>query len=167
MYRYNEKIRAPKVRVIDNDGKNLDIMNTDEALELARKKELDLVEVHPKADPPIAKIMDYGQFKYQKEKEARKMRAKQHKVEVKGIRISVRISDHDLKIRLDRAKKFLNAGDKVKVEAMLRGRERRHPDLAKEQVQNFIDKLQEETNIKVEQPVAKQGHMVTALVAKT
>lgn len=166
MYRCNEQIRAPQVRVIDADGKNLDVINTEEAIKLAHQKELDLVEVHPKAQPPIARIMDYGQFKYQKEKEARKLRARQHKVEVKGLRLSVRISDHDLGIRIKQAKKFLESGDKVKVEIVLRGRERRHPDLAKNQIQEFIKKLNDELEVKTEQPVAKQGNMVSALVAK-
>lgn len=166
IYRCNEQIRAPEVRVINSEGGNIGVMSTDEALQLAASKELDLVEVHPKAEPPIAKIMDYGQFKYQKEKEARKLRAKQHKVEVKGIRISVRISDHDLGVRLKQAKKFLKSGDKVKVEIVLRGRERRHPDLAKEQIEGFINELKKELEIKIEQPVKKQGGMVSALIAK-
>jgi len=166
IYRCNELIRAPQIRVIDSDGSNLDIMDTSAAIKLAQEKELDLVEVHPKANPPIAKIMDYGQFKYQKEKEARKLRANQHKVEVKGLRLSVRISDHDRGIRIKQAKKFLESGDKVKVEIVLRGRERRHPDLAKEQIQEFINKLNSELEVKTEQATAKQGNMVSALVAK-
>jgi len=166
IYRCNEQIQAPQIRVIDSDGSNLDVMDTSAAIKLAQEKELDLVEVHPKADPPIAKIMDYGQFKYQKEKEARKLRANQHKVEVKGLRLSVRISDHDLGIRIKQAKKFLESGDKVKVEIVLRGRERRHPDLAKDQIQEFINKLNNELEVKTEQAVAKQGNMMSALVAK-
>lgn len=165
-YWCNERIRTPEVRVITGEGENLGVMATSDAIKVAQEKELDLVEVDPKAQPPIAKIMDYGQFKYQKEKEARKLRAKQHKVEVKGIRISVRISEHDFKVRLDRAKKFLEDGDKIKIEIVLRGRERRHPDLAKEQIQQFITRLEQEIPIKIEQAISKQGNMVTALVAK-
>ena len=165
-YRCNEQIRAPEIRVIDIEGGNLGVMPTEEAIKRAQEKELDLVEVHPKAEPPIAKIMDYGQFKYQKEKEARKLRAKQHKVEVKVLRISVRISDHDMKVRLDQAKKFLESGDKVKIDIVLRGRERRHPEIAKDQIKEFTDKLNQEIEIKIEQPIAKQGSVISALVAK-
>jgi len=165
-YRCNEQIRAPEIRVIDDEGANLGVMPTDEAIKRAQEKELDLVEVHPKAEPPIAKIMDYGQFKYQKEKEARKLRAKQHKVEVKVIRISVRIGEHDMKIRLEQAKKFLDSGDKVKIDIVLRGRERQHPQIAKDQIQEFVNRLEQDMKIKVEQPVTKQGGLVSALVAK-
>ncbi|MDD4994929.1 MAG: translation initiation factor IF-3 [Patescibacteria group bacterium] len=166
-YFYNEKIRVPEIMVIAEDGQNLGVMPTHEAIRIAAERELDVVEVNPKAVPPIAKIMDYGQFKYQKEKEFRKLRAGAHRVEVKGIRLSVRISDHDLAIRCEQAKKFLDSGDRVKIEILLRGREKQHPELAFEQVSEFINQLSNVIKLKIEQPATRQGGMVTALVTKT
>jgi len=166
VYRCNERIRASEVRVIDQEEGHLGAMPTAQALKLAEEKKLDLVEVDPKAQPPITKLMDFGQFKYQKEKEARKLKAKQHKVDLKGIRLSVRISQHDQKIRLDKTKKFLEEGDKVKIEIILRGREKRHPELAREKIESFIKTLEQELKFKIEQPITRQGGTVTAIVAK-
>src|SRR5271157_5736671 len=94
LYKANEQIKAPELRVIDENAKNVGVLPTAEALALAKERGFDLVEVMPNATPPIAKFLDYGQFKYEKEKEARKQKAHAHKVEVKGIRLSIRIGEH-------------------------------------------------------------------------
>ena len=126
---------------------------------MAREAGLDLVEVNPKARPSIAKIMDYGQFKYAKDKQAQKQKAKQKRAETKGIRLSVRISKHDFNFRIEQAKKFIKKGNKLKVELILKGRERQHPAKAVEIINNFIAILGEsnEFNLVQEQSLTKQG----------
>src|SRR3972149_4506317 len=121
VYYANERIRATELRVVDADGGNLGVLPTAKALEIARERGLDLVEVSPKANPPVARIMDFGQFKYQKEKEAKKQRAASKQSEIKGVRLSPRIGDHDFNIRMMQAKSFLEDGNKVQIEIVMRG----------------------------------------------
>lgn len=107
-------------------------------MELAKERSLDLVEVFPKAQPPVCKILDYGKFQYQKSKQKRTAQAKQKKVDTKGIRIGIRTDEHDLNFKKNQADKFLRKGDKVKIEIVLRGREKAHQDLAREALKNFM-----------------------------
>jgi translation initiation factor IF-3 len=139
--RINEFIRAWKVLVIDDEGKMLGEMDTKEAVELAREKGLDLVEVSPKAQPPVCKIIDYGKYQYQKSKEKRLAQGKQKKVEVKEVRIGVKTDDHDLEFKKNQVEKFLSKGHKVKIDLMLRGREKAHQDLARATLQEFISQV--------------------------
>lgn len=141
-------------------------MSTAEALALAQDKGLDLVEVSPLANPPVAKIVDYSKLKYQEEKERRKEKAKQKKVEIKGIRLSLRISDHDKEIRVKRAEDFLNDGDKVKVELLLSGRERQHFSLAREIINKFVADINASVPVNVEQPITIQGGKLSVIIAK-
>jgi len=134
--RINEYIRAYQVRVIDDNGNQLGVMPPFEALQKAREMELDLVEIAPKAQPPVCKIMDFGKYQYQQSRNERVNRANQKKVDTKGIRIGVRTDEHDLNFKKNQAEKFLKKGDKVKIEIQLRGREKAHQDLAR---QNLID----------------------------
>jgi len=166
LYQVNEHIRAPEVRVIDEEGKNAGVMPTVEALRLARERGFDLVEVMPTATPPIAKFLDYGQFKYEKEKEARKQKAHAHKVEVKGVRLSLRIGAHDRAIRLEKAKQFMDEGDRVQVEIILRGREKQFTDLARQVIDSFVSELDAAVGVKIDQPFARQGGRLTVVVAK-
>lgn len=165
-YRVNQQIHAPEVRVVDEKEKNLGIMSIQKALQLAQERELDLVEVSPKAQPPVTKIMDYGQFKYEKEKEMRKQKAHQKKFEIKGVRLSSRIGEHDLEIRKNQAIKFLEQGHKVQIELILRGREKRNPQLSRDVIENFINLLNQEMPVKIEQPISKQGGKFSMLIAK-
>ena len=165
-YKINERIKAPEVRVIGKDGEQLGTLPTEEAIQVAQKSELDLVEVSPKANPPVCKILDWGQFKYQKEKEVRKQRATSKEVDTKGIRLSPRIGQHDLQVRFDRAVKFLERGDKVKIEIVMRGREKAHADVAREVVTNFIEKLREKYDIRIESPISKQGGRLITVIAR-
>ena len=165
-FKINERIKAEQVRVIDDEGKALGVIPTSEAIAIAQAKELDLVEVSPKADPPVCKILDHGQFKYQKEKDARKQKAQSKEVDIKGIRLSVRIGQHDLDVRLKKASGFLDRGDKVKIELPLRGREKAHKDVARKVVEKFIESIKENYEIRVEQPVAYQAGRMTAIVTK-
>ena len=119
----NERIAAPEVRVLDIEGNNVGLMPTRQAINMAREQEMDLVEINPKGMPPVCKIIDFRHFKYQKEKEARKQKANAHESDIKGIRLSIRIGDHDMGVRLTQAENFLNRGDKVKPVIILKGRE--------------------------------------------
>ena len=165
-YNANVRIQALEVRVIDESGNPLGVMATDKAIALAQEKGMDLIEVSPKANPPVCKIGDYGQFKYQKEKEARKQRAQSKEVEIKGIRLTPRIGVGDLDIRVAQAKKFFEQGDKVKAEMILRGREKAHADVANAVFEQFVAKLQEHYPIKVEQPLKNQDGRMNMILAR-
>ncbi|MBT3817327.1 MAG: translation initiation factor IF-3 [Candidatus Magasanikbacteria bacterium] len=165
-YNLNDKIEATEIRVLGADGTNLGVMSTKEALDLAREKELDLVEINPKALPPIAKILDFKHFKYQKEKEARKQKNKSHVSDLKGIRLSMRIGPGDLDTRKKQAAKFLDRGDKVKVEIILRGAERYKTPLAYQVIEKFHALLTEDMQLKYEQEAKRQGNKITAIIIK-
>jgi len=166
VYKINNRIKAEEVRVIDPEKGDLGVMPTAEAIEMAKKKEMDLVEVSPKGNPPVCKILDYGQFKYQKEKEAKKRKTLSAEVELKGVRISVRIGAHDRMVRLNQTKKFLEKGNKVKVEMPLRGREKAHKDVAQQVMEAFVDELRKEYEIRVEQPIKFQAGRMTTIIGR-
>lgn len=166
-YLTNARIKAEEVHVIDDEGNDLGTLPTAEAIALATSKEMDLVEVSPKAKPPVCKILDYGQFKYQKEKEAKKRKAQSKEVELKSVRLSVRIGSGDFDVRLAQASKFLDKGQKVKVELPLRGREKAHKDVAQQVVERFITALKEKYELRVEQGVKYQAGRMTSIVAKS
>lgn len=166
----NERIRVPKIFLIDEEGEVQGEVDTRDAIAQAKELELDLVMINPKADPPIARIMDLGQHKYEQEKKAHKQKMQQKKIDTKGIRLSVRISKHDFDFRLNQAKKFLEKGNKLKVELVLKGREKQHPEKAKETISEFVKELEniEDFNVVREQDLTKQGGRFTiVLVNKT
>jgi translation initiation factor IF-3 len=165
-YFVNERIRTEEVRVLDSEGGNLGVMKTRDAIAKAKEEEKDLVEINPKADPPVAKIMNFTQFKYQKEKEVRKQKLNSHIAELKGIRLSMRISEGDMKVRLDQALKFLNRGDKVRTEVILRGREKGKSELGFDVIRRFCKMIEAEFPIRFEQEVTAQGGKITAIVTK-
>lgn len=165
-FRANEFIRVPKVFLIDENGEKIGEIDTFEAKRRAKEAELDLVEVNPSARPPVVKIMDYGQFKYDKEKKAHKQKMQQKKIDTKGVRLSVRISKHDFCVRVEQAKKFLSKGNKLKIELVLKGRERQHPEKARETIEGFVNELKqiEDLNIIIEQDLTKQGGRFTMTI---
>jgi len=165
-YRYNQRIRVPEVRVIDDEGVARGIMSTDDARALAEERGLDLVEVSPKAEPPVCKLLDYGAFKYQKEKEMKQQKVHAKKVEVKGIRLSVKIGSGDLEIRKKQALKFLEEGQKLKIEIILRGREKAHGNIATQKIQEYIDSIAEHYELFVEQAPKRQGGNVSAIIGR-
>lgn len=126
----NERIRFPKIRVVDTDGSQLGIMTPSEAMVIAREKELDLVLVSDKADPPVCRIINYGKFKYEQEKKVREARKKQHTSDVKEVKMRYKIEEHDYNVRVNQAERFLKSGDKVKATVTFRGREIQHSHLA-------------------------------------
>jgi translation initiation factor IF-3 len=139
--RVNEQIRVPRVRLIDAEGGNRGEVSIAEALALAKESELDLVEVSPQANPPVCRILEYGKFQYQQTKQIQQAKAKQKKVETKGIRIGLRTDTHDLLFKKTQAEKFLGKGNKVKAEILLRGREKALPDKAKGALQDFVKSI--------------------------
>ena len=163
-YRTNKQITALKVRLIDENGVNVGTLETSKAIESAREKGLDLMELDPTADPPIAKIVDFSQFKYNLLKKQKKERKLQKSGGVKGIRLSSRIGQHDLELKVEKAKEFIAEGHKVQAELFLRGREKLHADLAEKLIKQFIELLGE--NIIIEQPLKRQGGRISALVVK-
>lgn len=166
-FNVNDQIQSAEVRVIDAAGNNLGIMPRAAAIERARADGLDLVEINPLGEPPVVRLASFSQFKYQKEKEARKQRARSHVSELKGIRLSIRIGDHDLEVRRAQAQEFLERGDKVKVEIILRGRENARADRALTIIDKFYTLLSGAIPIHYEQAKIRQGNKVTAIVART
>lgn len=128
----NDDIRVPEVRCNIDGGESLGIISTDEAMEQANELGLDLVLIAPDAKPPVAKIMDYGKYKYQKEKQLKEQRKNQTKIDVKEIKLSVKIADNDIAYKVKHAREFLSEGKHVKFRVFLRGREMAHPEAAKD-----------------------------------
>lgn len=149
--------------MIDEAGKMVGIVPTQEALELARTRGLDLIEVAPHAQPPVVKILSYDKYRYQLEKAEADARRKQKKIEVKGIRISMRIGEHDLKFKALQAKKFLEKSNKVKIEMFLRGRERANVDFAFGVLKKFLGAIP--APYVVEQEPKKLGNLITVVIA--
>jgi translation initiation factor IF-3 len=134
-FRVNEQIQAESVRIIDGEeGKMLGVMTIKEALAFAFEKEMDLVEINPKAEPPVCKLIEWTKFKYQQEKSEHKTKAKEDKT----IRLSVRVADNILEVRGKQAEGFLSKGHKVKLQIQMRGREKAYPEVAKETLDKFI-----------------------------
>ena len=122
--RINNQIRAKELRVIGAEGNNLGVITLEEALRQSNEVGLDLIEISPKANPPVAKIMDYGKFLYDQKKKAKLAKSKAHTVEVKNVQIKLATGEHDLGLKAKRASKWLDGGDRVKLELFLRGREK-------------------------------------------
>jgi len=137
----NEQINYPQIRVIDDDGSQLGILTSLQALQIARERETDLVEIAPLANPPVCKIMDYGKFQYQQSKIKQGGKAKQKKVETKGIRIGFRTDVHDLEFKKNQAEKFLKKGNCVRIEIQLKGREKAHQHLARTNLEKFLKSI--------------------------
>lgn len=159
----NDKIRFPKVRVIDYNNSQLGIMSPDEALKLAEEQELDLVLVSDKADPPVCRIIDYGKYKFEQEKKAREARKKQHTADVKEVKMRYKIEEHDYHVRVNNAKRFLKAGDKVKATITFRGREIQHANLAEELLSRMAKDLEELAEI--QQAPKREGRNMMMLLA--
>lgn len=162
--RVNRQIRVPQVMLIDDTGKSLGVLTTDEALRLAQERGFDLVEVAPNAKPPVCRFLDYGAFQYRVEKQERKAKANAKRVEVKGVRLSFKIGEHDWQVRQQTARRFLDEGHRVKIEMILRGRENAHQDRARESVKKFIEGLGDK--IYVDQPLNKQGNKLFCVIGE-
>jgi translation initiation factor IF-3 len=161
--RYNEFIQSQKVRVIDGDGENLGVMYTREAMEQAREVGLDLVEVSPNADPPVAKFLDIGKFKYEAQKKANLARKSSKAQEIKEIKMRPNIDDHDYDTKMKKIHEFIGEGDKVKVTLRFRGRELSHTQLG----MNLLIRVQGDVAeiAKVEQHPRFEGRQMLMVIA--
>ncbi len=139
----NERIRAREVRVIDEQGNQVGILPVRQALEMARQKGLDLVEVAPTANPPVCRIMDYGRYKYEQSKREREARKKQHVIEVKGIRMRPQTDEHDYQFKLRNIRRFLQDGNKVKVTVVFKSREITHPEIARRSLDRLAKDIED------------------------
>jgi len=143
----NERINYPELRVVDSDGQQLGVIDRLKALEIASKRELDLVLVSEKANPPVCRIMDYGKYKFEQEKKAKEARKKSHQTEVKEVKMRYKIDKHDYDVRIGQALRFLKAGDKVKCTVIFRGREIQHSNLAETLLRKMANDLEEQSEV--------------------
>lgn len=151
----NEQIRDREVRVIGEDGEQLGVMSSRDAMKLAREAELDLVKIAPTAKPPVCKIIDYGKYKYEQTRKEKEAKKKQKTTDVKEIRLSPNIDVNDLNTKANQARKFLTKGDKVKVALRFRGREMAHMGMSKQILDDFYSKLEDVAVI--EKPAKLEG----------
>ena len=158
----NERIKYPQLRVVDSDGKQLGVIDRLKALEIASQRELDLVVVSEKANPPVCRIMDYGKYKFEQEKKAKEARKKSHQTEVKEVKMRYKIDKHDYDVRIGQATKFLKSGDKVKCTVIFRGREIQHSNLAETLLLKMANDLEEQSEVQ-QKPKREGRNMIMFL----
>ncbi|MFH1423870.1 MAG: translation initiation factor IF-3 [Candidatus Nealsonbacteria bacterium] len=162
----NTQIRAKEVRVIDETGKQLGVMGLEPALRMAYERNLDLIQVTEKVDPPVCKIMDYGKYSYQEKKKEQSSAKKQKTSELKGIRLTFNIGQHDMETRARQTEKFLKDGDKVRIDIVLRGREKALGNFAREKIGKFLDVLQKFIPYKIERELKKEMRGFSMIISK-
>jgi translation initiation factor IF-3 len=161
--RINHQIKTPTLRVISEEGQQVGIMKTSEALALALEHGLDLVEVSPVANPPVAKLIDFAKYKYQQKKLEQQQKKNAHKTEVKTIWISMRISEHDMEIKANKVTEFLTDGNLVRIELRMRGREQAFGDQGRQNLQKFLTYIK--VPHKIEVPLKRMGGTWSLTVA--
>lgn len=155
------------MRVVTADGEYIGVLNKKEALEEAKKRDLDLVEISPNANPPVCKIIDYGKYKYRQQKQEQKKSKKSHQPELKTLKLSFSISTHDMEIRSKNAKKFLERGDRVRVVLPLHGRENALKGKAKEKMREFVEIVKDQNvDVNVEKDIKKEPRGLTMTLTK-
>ena len=160
----NEQIRDKEVRVIGEEGQQLGIMSSRDAMKLAKDAGLDLVKIAPTAKPPVCKIVDYGKFRYEQARREKEAKKKQKVIEVKELRLSPNIDTNDLNTKVNYARKFLEKGDKVKVTLRFRGREMAHMGASKHILDDFAENLKDIAS--VEKPPKLEGKSMSLVLAK-
>ncbi len=161
--RINEQIRIREVRVTSAEGEQLGIMPTREALRMAEEQHLDLVEVAPKARPPVCRIMDFGKYRYEQQKREKEAKKKQKIVSIKEVKLRPHIEEHDFNVKLKNAIRFVEEGNKVKVTIMFRGRELSHPELGREVLGRVAERLGD--TVSIERNAKLEGRNMTMIVA--
>jgi len=162
-YRVNEQIRAKEVRLIGPDGKQIGIVSLSEALRHAEDYGLDLVEVAPTANPPVCKIMDFGEFLYQEAKKAKEAKKRQKQIEIKEIKLSPKTDKHDLEVKIKHILRFLEDKNKVKIRIVFKGREILHPEMANRVLQPIFEAVKEKAQI--ENPPKMEGRQMITILA--
>jgi translation initiation factor IF-3 len=163
--RINERIRVSEVRLVDEDGSQIGVIPTDEALRMATERDLDLVEVAPQSRPPVARLLDYSKYKYEQEQKAKAARKHQQQVNVREIKLRPKIADHDYETKKGHVVRFLRQQDKVKVTIMFRGREQAHPERGRMLLDRLFTDIEELATI--EQEPEQEGRNMTMLLAPT
>lgn len=163
--RINEQIRTTPVRLIDEDGGQVGIVHIREALDLALKRELDLVEIAPQANPPVCRIMDFGKYRYEMAKRERSSK-KQTGSQMKGIRLSPKISDHDFNFKVEAARRFILQGHKVKITVLFRGRQITHKEFGEAVMQRFAEALEDVAKVESSAKMEGTRNMVLILARK-
>lgn len=161
--RINERIRVPEVRLIDEEGQQVGVVRTIEAISMARQRGVDLVEVAAQASPPVARLMDYGRYKYEQSKKEREAKKHQSNVQLREVRMKPKIDDHDIDFKTRTAAKLLKQGDKVKVTVMFRGREITHPQIGKGLLDRVVNSLGEIAIL--ERDALLEGRHMTLILA--
>ena len=159
----NERIRAKSVRLIDENGKQMGIKPTNEAIEIAKERELDLVEVSPEANPPVCKLLDYGKYKFELEKKKKESKKRQKNVKLKEIRMQPKIEEHDLAFKTKHIRQFLESGFKVKVTIRFRGRELAHTELGRDVLDRVLVIL--ENSYTLESPPKMEGRFMSMFLS--
>src|SRR5579883_1002747 len=162
--RVNERIRAREVRLIDENGEMIGVMPPARALDIARERNLDLVEVSPNAIPPVCKLMDYGRFKYEQAKKENEARKNQKTITLKEIRIHPRTHEHDVEVKTRKIREFLADGDKVRVSVQFRGPDMRHPDIGRKLLDGIAEELKGMATI--ERSPVMEGRMMSMIVSR-
>lgn len=160
----NERIRTREVRLIDENGEMIGVMPTQRALEIARDRDLDLVEVQPNANPPVCKLMDYGRYKYEQAKKENEARKNQKTITLKEIRLSPRTDEHDVDVKTRKIQEFLAEGDRVRVSVKFRGPEMRHPDIGRKLLDGIADVLK--GSAVIERSPIMEGKMMSMIVSR-
>ena len=160
----NEQIRDREVRLIGEDGEQLGVMSSRDAMKIAAEAELDLVKISPKAKPPVCKIVDYGKFKYEQTRREKEAKKKQKTVEVKEVRLSPNIEANDLNTKMNAARKFLEKGNKVKVTLRFRGREMAHMNASRHILTDFAAQLEDIAS--VEKTPKQEGRSISMVLAE-
>ena len=161
--RINEEIRIKEVRVTDANGEQLGIMATRDALRLAEDQHLDLVEVAPKARPPVCRIMDFGKYRYEQQKREKEAKKKQKVITIKEVKLRPNIEQHDFDVKLKNASRFVEEGNKVKITIMFRGRELSHPELGNALLDRAVETLGD--TVTVERAAKLEGKNMTMVVS--
>lgn len=162
-FRMNEQIRADEIRMVDEEGGLIGVYTIEKALEIATERQMDLIEINPKALPPIVKLIPLSKFKYQLQKKTDKQ--KSPKSELKNIRVSVRTSIHDLEVRARKIKEFLEDGHKVHLDVNMRGREQQYPDIAAKQINLFLEVIAKIVPFNLESPAKQVGSRFTCSIS--
>jgi translation initiation factor IF-3 len=160
----NERIRAREIRLIDENGEMMGVMPPGRALDIARERNLDLVEVSPNAIPPVCKLMDYGRFKYEQAKKENEARKHQKTITLKEIRMRPRTDEHDVAVKTRKIQEFLAEGDKVRVSVQFKGAEMRHPDLGRKLLDQIADVLK--GTVTIERSPVMEGRMMSMIVSR-
>lgn len=159
----NTEIRAPRVRVIDQDGNQLGVLTLMDAIGRAKQVGLDLVEIAPSADPPVCKIIDFGKYRYQQTKKEKESKKSQHQVKVKEVKVKPSTDDHDLQTKMRHAREFIAKGNKVKITCIFRGREMAHPEFGERIVRKLCEDLMDIAT--PESPAKMFGKALTVVLA--